>query len=270
MPPARSRRPAGSVPFVPGGIEVDGKTVFTSDHALRMEWLPQWIAIIGSGYIGLEFSDVSSCWDARAGDTLGATHRARSGNAPPALPALPGGGLHCAKRLSRRVAGICQPCQQACVHTANRCAQAPPPSQVYTALGSEVTFVEAMPNIMPGFDREIAKLAQRLLIQSRPIDFHTNVIASKVTPGEAQHGGRVSAREGPGRGPDPRSACTPCFCPGLLWVRLPHPAPSTLVNRKRRCQLSTWTDACPAPVPRCARREARQDRAHRLHHQGGG
>ncbi|KAL4458210.1 hypothetical protein ABPG75_013075 [Micractinium tetrahymenae] len=101
----------GSVPFVPGGIEVDGKTVFTSDHALRMEWLPQWIAIIGSGYIGLEFSDV------------------------------------------------------------------------YTALGSEVTFVEAMPNIMPGFDREIAKLAQRLLIQSRPIDFHTNVIASKVTPG---------------------------------------------------------------------------------------
>ncbi|PRW59667.1 Dihydrolipoyl dehydrogenase [Chlorella sorokiniana] len=101
----------GSVPFVPGGIEVDGKTVFTSDHALKMEWLPNWIAIIGSGYIGLEFSDV------------------------------------------------------------------------YTALGSEVTFVEAMPNIMPGFDKEIAKLAQRLLIQGRPIDYHTNVIASKVTPG---------------------------------------------------------------------------------------
>lgn len=101
----------GSVPFVPGGIEVDGKTVFTSDHALKMEWLPNWIAIIGSGYIGLEFSDV------------------------------------------------------------------------YTALGCEVTFVEALPNIMPGFDREIAKLAQRLLINGRPIDFHTNVIASKVTPG---------------------------------------------------------------------------------------
>ena len=40
-----------------------------------------------------------------------------------------------------------------------------------------------MPNIMPGFDREIAKLAQRLLINGRPIDYHTNVIASKVTPG---------------------------------------------------------------------------------------
>lgn len=32
--------------------------VFTSDHALKMEWVPNWVAIIGSGYIGLEFSDV--------------------------------------------------------------------------------------------------------------------------------------------------------------------------------------------------------------------
>lgn len=32
--------------------------MFTSDHALKMEWLPNWVAIIGSGYIGLEFSDV--------------------------------------------------------------------------------------------------------------------------------------------------------------------------------------------------------------------
>ena len=31
---------------------------FTSDHALKLEWVPDWIAIIGSGYIGLEFSDV--------------------------------------------------------------------------------------------------------------------------------------------------------------------------------------------------------------------
>ena len=40
------------------GIPIDGKTVFTSDHALKMDWLPNWVAIIGSGYIGLEFSDV--------------------------------------------------------------------------------------------------------------------------------------------------------------------------------------------------------------------
>lgn len=85
--------------------------VFTSDHALKLEWLPKWIAIIGSGYIGLEFSDV------------------------------------------------------------------------YTALGCEVTFVEAMPNIMPGFDKEIAKTAKRTLIDTRPIDFHTNVLATKVTAG---------------------------------------------------------------------------------------
>jgi pyruvate/2-oxoglutarate dehydrogenase complex dihydrolipoamide dehydrogenase (E3) component len=141
-------------------------------------------------------------------------------------------------------------------------------SDVYTALGSEVTFVEAMPNIMPGFDTEIAKMvraaplatpwawrmrtpcrplrgsalasvhacrrgatvrrltslppsrpapvcarlpwtelkfvtiataecglsramrqyacalqAKRQLIDPRPIDFHTNVLATKVTPG---------------------------------------------------------------------------------------
>ena len=42
----------GSVPFVPPGVETDGKTVFTSDEALKLEWVPDWIAIIGSGYIG--------------------------------------------------------------------------------------------------------------------------------------------------------------------------------------------------------------------------
>lgn len=102
----------GSVPFVPRGVEIDRRTVFTSDDALKMEWVPDWVAIVGSGYIGLEFSDV------------------------------------------------------------------------YTALGSSVTFVEAMPNLMPGFDPEISRLAQRLLINPRPIDYHTNVFASKVTPGE--------------------------------------------------------------------------------------
>ncbi|OAY27669.1 dihydrolipoyl dehydrogenase 2, chloroplastic isoform X2 [Manihot esculenta] len=100
----------GSVPFVPKGIEVDGKTVITSDHALKLEFVPDWIVIVGSGYIGLEFSDV------------------------------------------------------------------------YTALGSEVTFVEALDQLMPGFDPEIGKLAQRVLINPRKIDFHTGVFASKITP----------------------------------------------------------------------------------------
>ncbi|XP_042517266.1 dihydrolipoyl dehydrogenase 2, chloroplastic-like isoform X1 [Macadamia integrifolia] len=100
----------GSVPFVPKGIEVDGKTVITSDHALKLESVPDWIAIVGSGHIGLEFSDV------------------------------------------------------------------------YTALGSEVTFIEALDQLVPGFDPEIGKLAQRTLINPRKIDYHTGVFASKITP----------------------------------------------------------------------------------------
>ena len=83
----------GSIPFVPPGIETDGKTVFTSDEAIRLDWLPQWIAIIGSGYIGLEFSDV------------------------------------------------------------------------YTALGCEVSMIEALPQLMPTFDPDIAKIAKPVTIE---------------------------------------------------------------------------------------------------------
>jgi dihydrolipoamide dehydrogenase len=102
---------SGSVPFVPPGIEVDGKTVFTSDDAIKLETLPQWIAIIGSGYIGLEFSDV------------------------------------------------------------------------YTALGSEVTMIEFFDQLMPGFDTDIAKLAKRILIDPRDIDARSGLLAKRVIPG---------------------------------------------------------------------------------------
>ncbi|MEY2984082.1 MAG: dihydrolipoyl dehydrogenase [Cyanobacteriota bacterium] len=101
----------GSVPFVPPGIEIDHKTVFTSDEAVKLETLPPWIAIIGSGYIGLEFSDV------------------------------------------------------------------------YTALGCEVTMIEALPELMPGFDPEIAKIAERVLIKARDIETYAGVFATKVKPG---------------------------------------------------------------------------------------
>jgi len=102
----------GSIPFVPPGIEMDGETVYTSDEALDLEHVPEYAAIIGSGIIGLEFSDV------------------------------------------------------------------------YTALGSEVTFVEAVDDLMPAFDREIARLAERLLLTPRGIDYRTGVFASKVTAGK--------------------------------------------------------------------------------------
>lgn len=101
----------GSVPFVPPGIELDGKTVFTSDEGVRLDWLPNWVAIIGSGYIGLEFSDI------------------------------------------------------------------------YTALGCEVTMIEALDVLMPGFDPDIAKLAERILIKPRDIETKVAVRAKKVTPG---------------------------------------------------------------------------------------
>jgi dihydrolipoamide dehydrogenase len=102
---------SGSVPWVPPGIQVDGKTVFTSDEGIKLNWLPSWVAIIGSGYIGLEFSDV------------------------------------------------------------------------YTALGSEVTMIEALNQLMPTFDPDIAKIAQRVLIEPRDIETRVGLIAKKVTPG---------------------------------------------------------------------------------------
>ncbi|QEY30903.1 dihydrolipoyl dehydrogenase [Synechococcus sp. RSCCF101] len=101
----------GSDPFVPPGISTDGRTVFTSDEAVNLEWLPPWIAIIGSGYIGLEFADV------------------------------------------------------------------------YTALGCEVTMIEALDRVMPTFDPDIAKLAARSLIDGRDIDARAGVLAKTVTPG---------------------------------------------------------------------------------------
>ncbi len=102
---------SGSTPWVPPGVQVDGKTVFTSDDAIKLSCLPAWVAIIGSGYIGLEFSDV------------------------------------------------------------------------YTALGSEVTMIEAMDRLMPTFDPDIAKIAQRVLIDPRDIETRVGLIAKKVTPG---------------------------------------------------------------------------------------
>ncbi len=101
----------GSDPFVPPGIEIDGRTVFTSDDAVNLDWLPRWLAIIGSGYIGLEFADI------------------------------------------------------------------------YTALGCEVSMIEALDRVMPTFDPDITKIASRKLIEGRDIDSKAGVLASKIIPG---------------------------------------------------------------------------------------
>ena len=101
----------GSDPFVPPGIETDGRSVFTSDEAVSLEWLPRWLAIIGSGYIGLEFADV------------------------------------------------------------------------YTALGCEVTMIEALDRVMPTFDPDITRIAARHLIDGRDIDARSGVLAQSIKPG---------------------------------------------------------------------------------------
>ena len=101
----------GSDPFVPPGIETDGRSVFTSDEAVSLEWLPRWLAIIGSGYIGLEFADV------------------------------------------------------------------------YTALGCEVTMIEALDRVMPTFDPDISRIAARHLIDGRDIDARAGVLAQSIKPG---------------------------------------------------------------------------------------
>jgi len=47
-----------------------------------------------------------------------------------------------------------------------------------------VTFIEALPRVMAGFDKQIAQMAERLLIRPRPIEYYTGVFAAEVTPGE--------------------------------------------------------------------------------------
>jgi len=50
----------GSVPKELPGLEVDGQAIINSDHALGMAQLPQSMAILGAGAIGVEFASVFS------------------------------------------------------------------------------------------------------------------------------------------------------------------------------------------------------------------
>ncbi|GAA3385006.1 dihydrolipoyl dehydrogenase [Cryptosporangium minutisporangium] len=49
----------GSAPVVPRGITVDGRTVLTSDDALRLDAVPSSAVVLGGGVIGCEFA---SAW----------------------------------------------------------------------------------------------------------------------------------------------------------------------------------------------------------------
>ncbi|MFA5898919.1 MAG: Si-specific NAD(P)(+) transhydrogenase [Hyphomicrobium sp.] len=53
----------GTVPFRPGDIPFDGRTVFDSDDILELPKLPRSIAIIGAGVIGVEYATIFSALD---------------------------------------------------------------------------------------------------------------------------------------------------------------------------------------------------------------
>lgn len=76
--------------------------MFTSDHALKMEWLPDWLAIIGSGYIGLEFSDVYTALGKEVRAAGRAQRSARSCGAA-------AGAAGCGPAAGAPVAGRCRP-----------------------------------------------------------------------------------------------------------------------------------------------------------------
>ena len=50
----------GSAPSSVPGIEIDGRRVLSSDHILDLSELPASLAIIGGGYIGMEFATIFS------------------------------------------------------------------------------------------------------------------------------------------------------------------------------------------------------------------
>ncbi len=49
----------GSVPKTLPGLEIDGQRVITSDHALRLDYVPESVVVLGGGVIGVEFA---SAW----------------------------------------------------------------------------------------------------------------------------------------------------------------------------------------------------------------
>lgn len=47
---------SGSVPRGLPGLEIDGRKVITSDHALQLDYLPSSVVVLGAGAVGVEFA----------------------------------------------------------------------------------------------------------------------------------------------------------------------------------------------------------------------
>ena len=87
-------------------------------QALKLEWVPDWIAIVGSGYIGLEFSDVYTALGSEVAHTATCSSHTEQVHRSDVL-------WSCRKSAHAR------------------------------ASARQVTFIEALPRMMPGFDRQV-------------------------------------------------------------------------------------------------------------------
>lgn len=54
----------GSVPSSLPGLEIDGRTILSSDHALSLTEIPKRVVIIGAGAIGVEFASIYAAFGA--------------------------------------------------------------------------------------------------------------------------------------------------------------------------------------------------------------
>ena len=64
MPCAHIIIATGSKPRSLPGLDIDGEVVITSDEGLELDAVPQSIAIIGAGYVGVEFAYMLRCFGA--------------------------------------------------------------------------------------------------------------------------------------------------------------------------------------------------------------
>ncbi|VWU48597.1 dihydrolipoyl dehydrogenase, apicoplast [Hepatocystis sp. ex Piliocolobus tephrosceles] len=90
----------GSTPNIPENVELDKRTVFTSNEAVNLEGFKEYMSIIGMGIIGLEFADI------------------------------------------------------------------------YTALGSEITFFEYSPEFLSMLDKDVSKYYEKVFLKNKPIDYY--------------------------------------------------------------------------------------------------
>ena len=112
----------GSVPALPPIPGLDLPGVVTSDGILELETIPQRLAIIGGGVIGIEFA------------------------------------------------------------------------ALFSALGSQVTVVEMLPNIMPPVDQELSK-RYRVLLKRQGVDLKLGARVDQISPGKDGWGVRYSVKD---------------------------------------------------------------------------